>query len=81
MTQTHLLGSTYHEKLSDGEINGKCQIRAAHVRYTDIETKELKAKGHRHIVIRHSYKKIDGQWKLSGLRPQVGWNGHNFAGV
>ncbi|KAL4862724.1 Scytalone dehydratase [Aspergillus spectabilis] len=77
----HLLGSSCYEKLSDTEINGKYQIRAAHVRYTDLETKEVKAKGHGHGVIHHSYEKIDGQWKLSGLRPQVRWNEYNFAGV
>lgn len=77
----HLLGSSCYEKLSDTEINGKYQIRAAHVRYTDLETKEVKAKGHGHGVVHHSYKKIDGQWKLSGVRPQVRWTEDNFAEV
>jgi scytalone dehydratase len=77
----HFLGSSRFERSSDTEIIGTHQIRAAHLRYTDGERKEVRAKGHGHGVVYHSYKKVDGQWKLSGVRPQVRWNEHDFAAV
>lgn len=77
----HFLGKSSFEKISDTEILGIHQIRAAHVRYKDLESKEVKAKGHGHGVMYHSYRKVDGQWKLSGVKPQVRWNEYDFAGV
>lgn len=77
----HLLGSARFTKSSSMEIVGTHQIRAAHVRYTDESRKEVKAKGHGHGVMYHSYKKVDGQWRLSGIRPNVRWNEYDFAAV
>lgn len=77
----HFLGASRFEKPSDTEIVGTFQIRAAHVRYTDEKKEEVKAKGHGHGTMTHSYKKVDGQWKLSGVRPDVRWNEYNFAAV
>lgn len=36
------------------------------------------AKGHGHALIRHYYRKVDGNWKLAGLKPTVRWNEFEF---
>lgn len=76
-TQHHLGGSKY-VKVSDEEILGYHQLRAAHQRYTGEDRKEIEAKGHGHALIKHIYKKVDGEWKFAGLRPTVRWNEHEF---
>ncbi|KAK5057511.1 centractin- actin- protein of the dynactin complex [Exophiala bonariae] len=74
----HFLGGSKFEKISDDEVFGYHQLRAAHQRYTDAGKKTVEAKGHGHALIRHYYKKIDGDWKLAGLRPTVRWNEFAF---
>src|SRR5690348_4693420 len=70
----HLMGASKYERVSDTEIVGHHQIRAAHQRYTTIDHHEVAAKGHGHAVVKHWYKKIDGVWKLAGIAPNIYWN-------
>lgn len=66
----HLMGARRFEYVSDTEILGHHQIRAAHQRYcADGETVERR--GHGHSYIKHWYAKVDGRWKLSGLGPKI----------
>ena len=74
----HFIGGSKFEKVSDTESTGYHQLRAAHQRYTGPDRKEVEAKGHGHAVIQHYYKKINGEWKLAGLKPTVRWNEYNF---
>lgn len=74
----HFIGASKFQKVSDEESIGDHQLRAAHQRYTGSDKKEVEAKGHGHARIRHYYKKIDGEWKLAGLKPTVRWNEYDF---
>lgn len=74
----HFIGASKFERISNEEVFGYHQLRAAHQRYTGSDKKEVEAKGHGHALIRHYYKLIDGKWKLAGLRPTVRWNEYDF---
>ncbi|KAF5987292.1 hypothetical protein FCOIX_995 [Fusarium coicis] len=67
----HFIGASKYEALSDGRIIGTHQLRAAHQRYTGPDKKTVEAKGHCHAVMQHTYAKIDGEWKLAGLKPTI----------
>lgn len=70
----HLLGMSRWERISDTQVIGYHQLRAAHQVYTDASKKEVKLKGHSHATNEHYYTKIDGVWKFAGLKPTVRWN-------
>ena len=77
----HFIGGSKFEKNSDTTATGYHQLRAAHQRYTAADKKEVEAKGHGHALIQHYYKKIDGEWKLAGLKPTVRWNEYDFGKI
>lgn len=74
----HHIGASKWQVLPDGEVIGHHQLRAAHQRYTDRTLQTVENKGHGHAMIRHLYRKVDGQWKLAGLKPTVRWNDLEF---
>ncbi|KAL1995039.1 hypothetical protein VTN49DRAFT_1226 [Thermomyces lanuginosus] len=77
----HFLGQSWYERVSATEVTGHHQIRAAHQAYTGPDLTEVKVKGHCHAVIEHYYRKVDGVWKLAGLKPIVRWNEYQFEEV
>ncbi|KAJ5247837.1 hypothetical protein N7468_002820 [Penicillium chermesinum] len=77
----HLLGETWWEKISDTEVIGHHQLRAAHQVYTDADLKEVKLRGHGHATNEHYYRKVDGVWKFAGLKPDVRFNELRFEDV
>ncbi|MCJ1463673.1 hypothetical protein MMC07_002281 [Pseudocyphellaria aurata] len=74
----HHIGASKWQKISGEEVLGHHQLRAAHQRYTGPDKQTVENKGHGHAMIKHWYRKIDGQWKLAGLRPTVRWNEFEF---
>lgn len=74
----HHIGASKWERISDEEVIGHHQLRAAHQRYTGPDKKTVENKGHGHATIKHFYRKIDGEWKFAGLRPRVRWNEFEF---
>ncbi|KAF4220795.1 hypothetical protein CNMCM8980_000378 [Aspergillus fumigatiaffinis] len=77
----HLLGESWWERISDTEVIGHHQLRAAHQVYTDSTLQTVKLKGHGHATNEHYYRKIDGVWKFAGLKPTVRWNEYQFEDV
>jgi scytalone dehydratase len=77
----HFIGASKYEALSDGRIVGTHQLRAAHQRYTGPDKKTVEAKGHCHAVMQHTYAKVDGEWKLAGLKPTMYWTEHDFSKI
>ncbi|GIJ89448.1 centractin-actin-protein of the dynactin complex [Aspergillus pseudoviridinutans] len=77
----HLLGESWWERISDTEVIGHHQLRAAHQVYTDSSLQTVKLKGHGHATNEHYYRKIDGVWKFAGLKPTVRWNEYQFEDV
>jgi scytalone dehydratase len=74
----HHIGASKWTKVSNEEVIGHHQLRAAHQRYTALDRKTVENKGHGHAMVKHLYKKIGGEWKLAGLRPTVRWNEFEF---
>lgn len=74
----HLLGASKYEMRSETSAIGLHQIRAAHQRYTDLDDNTVVAKGHGHGLIQHQYLKTLKGWRISGIRPTVYWNEHDF---
>lgn len=74
----HHIGASKWQQISAEEILGQHQLRAAHQRYTGLDNQTVENKGHGHAMIKHWYRKVDGQWKLAGLRPTVRWNEFEF---
>ncbi|CAL3963331.1 unnamed protein product [Diplocarpon coronariae] len=77
----HLLGAHYYERISDTQIVGHHQIRAAHQLYTGPDRQTVRLKGHVHASNVHFYTRVDGVWKFAGLRPTVRWSEHEFEKV
>lgn len=73
----HLMGARKFERVSETEVIGHNQIRAAHQRYAP-DGVTVENRGHGHSFVKHWYKRVDGEWKLSGLCPKVYWNEHSF---
>lgn len=78
----HLLSAPTFTRTSADEITGTFQARAHHVRFSSNgegdEEGFAKGRGRRvlavatgYAVIRHFYRRTEGGWKLSGLRPEV----------
>ncbi|KAF9883868.1 hypothetical protein FE257_002711 [Aspergillus nanangensis] len=74
----HLVGATWWERVSDTEVIGHHQLRAAHQVYTGPDLQTVKLKGHSHATNVHYYRKINGAWKFAGLKPTVRWNEGQF---
>ncbi|KAL4892274.1 conidial pigment biosynthesis scytalone dehydratase Arp1 [Aspergillus ambiguus] len=74
----HLIGATWWEKVSQTEVIGHHQLRAAHQVYTDSNLEIVKLKGHSHATNEHYYQKVNGVWKFAGLKPTVQWNEGRF---
>jgi scytalone dehydratase len=74
----HFIGASKYEQLPGNQVLGTHQIRAAHQRYTGPDKKTVEAKGHGHAIMRHTYKKIQDEWKLAGVKPSVYWNEFEF---
>ncbi|PBP17985.1 conidial pigment biosynthesis scytalone dehydratase Arp1 [Diplocarpon rosae] len=77
----HMLGAHYYERISDTQIIGHHQIRAAHQLYTSPDRTAVKLKGHVHASNVHFYTSVDGVWKFAGLKPTVRWSEHEFEKV
>ena len=77
----HLLGQTWWEKVSETEVIGHHQLRAAHQVYSDADLVEVKLRGHSHATNEHYYRKVGGVWKFAGLKPNVRWNEMRFEEV
>lgn len=67
----HLISIPRWEYLGEGHITVKYQARVAHQRHTSEESSEVANKGHAHGYVQHWYRKIDGAWKLEGVKPSV----------
>ena len=67
--------------MSDTEVIGHYQLRAAHNHFTDLMLQRVDRRGHGHATKEHFYRKVDGLWKFAGFRPKVRWNEYDFERV
>lgn len=75
----HLIGVGSYECLSENEISAIYQVRGAHQSYSDSSLKVVARRGHGHGNVKHWYKRIDGVWKLAGVRPELYWAEHELS--
>jgi len=70
--------------VSNDEIIGFHQLRAAHQRYHQgllAGKKTIDSKGHTHGVVEMRYVKLEGIWKVKGISWDVRWNEGHFEKV
>jgi len=77
----HFLGKGKWERLSDDSVHVEHQIRAAHVLYVDENLMVEKNRGHGHGSMNHWFRKIDGIWKLEGVKPELVFAEHDLFGT
>ena len=70
----HHIGASKWQKVKDDIVIGHHQLRAAHQRYSAADRKVVESKGQSHAMVKHFYHKLNGDWKLAGLKPTVCWN-------
>jgi scytalone dehydratase len=78
LSTQHLFGAARWEKLGDDEIVGHHQVRGAHQRYADASRTVVAVKGHGHTCNTYWYRRVDGEWKVAGVRPDLRWFEYDF---
>jgi scytalone dehydratase len=81
MKTQHLLGGSKWERSSDGTVQVGYQVRVAHQRYADEDLAVVVNKGHGYGRVQHWYRKIEGNWKLEGVVPQLEWSEYDLFGT
>ncbi len=74
----HFVGASRWVKEADGKITGYHQMRVAHQKYKDDERKEVAFQGHAHGKATTQYTLVDGEWKFSGLIPDIRWTEFDY---
>ncbi|KAL8828529.1 MAG: hypothetical protein Q9191_002539 [Dirinaria sp. TL-2023a] len=64
----HLIGASKWQKVHDNFAIGHHQLRAAHQRYADPDRNHVQTKGYGYAFVQHFYSRIEGVWKLAGLK-------------
>ena len=63
----HLLASSRVRKLSPTTATAERQLRAAHMWISHNPRKEV-ASAHAHATLQFYFEKVDGHWKISGMK-------------
>lgn len=72
-TQHFVGAATKWIRKSDTEVTAHHRMRVAHQKYKDDELKDVLAQGHAHGGAIMHYRKVDGEWKFTGVEPKVRW--------
>ena len=67
----HHIGASKWEKQSDDYVIGYHQLRAAHQRYSAADMRTIESEGNGHSLIKMFYRRLQGEWKIAGMRPTV----------
>ena len=67
----HHIGASKWEKQSNDYIIGHHQLRAAHQRYSATDMRTIESEGNGHSMVTMFYGRLDGEWKIVGLKPTV----------
>ncbi|OCL15441.1 Scytalone dehydratase, partial [Glonium stellatum] len=74
----HHISRSKFVKTSADEVTGYHQVRTEYKRYTSMDKKEIEATGQDLTMMLHFYKRIDGKWKLAGVKPTGRMSEFNF---
>jgi scytalone dehydratase len=81
MTQHLLGGSKWEGRSRDGTVRVWHQLRVAHQRYAGEDLAVVINKGHGYGRVQHCYRKVEGDWKLEGVVPQLEWSEYDLFGT
>lgn len=70
----HLIGASKWKKSSDTVIIAYHQLQSSQTRYENVGLEAIKDESTRRVTIRHLFRKINGTWKLEGIKPSLCWN-------
>ncbi|KAF3394931.1 putative scytalone dehydratase [Talaromyces pinophilus] len=70
----HLIGASKWKKSSDAEVIAYHQLQSSQTRYENVGSKVIKDESTRRVTIRHTFRKINGTWKLEGIKPSLCWD-------
>lgn len=73
VTTQHLIGGVAKWEKTADEIKATFQIRVAKVKWRDQKCADEVARANAHGVCTVPYRKIDGVWKVAGLKPHIAW--------
>lgn len=76
----HHIGASKFERTSPDTVTGHHQVFVKYKRYQSMDKREdeVEATGEGLTMMLHHYQKIDGKWKLTGVKPQVRMSQFNF---
>jgi scytalone dehydratase len=77
---THHVGASKFERIGPDTVTGHHQVFFEYKRYKNMEKKndEVEATGEGLTIMLHYYQKVDGKWKLAGVKPRVRMSQFNF---
>jgi scytalone dehydratase len=77
---THHVGASKFERTGPDTVTGHQQVFVEYKRYKNMEKKgdEVEATGEGLTMMLHYYQKVDGKWKLEGVKPRVRMSQFNF---
>ncbi|KAJ5635562.1 uncharacterized protein N7484_008875 [Penicillium longicatenatum] len=74
----HFIGASKWVQTSGDKVTGYHQMRVAHQKYSDDSLTEVLYKGHAHGAATTQFRKVDGNWKFAGLKPEIRWDEHDL---
>jgi scytalone dehydratase len=77
----HFVGLSTWDKSGEDEILGTHQLRVPHQKYTDASMREVAVKGHAHGIATMWYRKVEGEWKFAGVKPDIRWTEYDYANI
>ena len=70
----HLIGASKWKKSSDTAVIAYHQLQSSQTRYENVGSKVIKDESTRRVTIRHTFRNMNGTWKLEGIKPSLCWN-------
>lgn len=67
----HLLGGSRLDCVSSTEVTAYHQVRSESIKLSEEDLKSVVDVSSRRVLVRMNYVKIDGQWKISGMKPKA----------
>lgn len=70
----HHIGASKWHKVSDDYVIGHHQLRASHQRFAAADLQVVQNQGSGHSVMQIFYRRLQGEWKIAGMKPTVRWH-------
>ena len=67
----HQIGASKWQKENDDYVIGYHQLRAAHQRYSAADMRTIENEGNGHSLVQMFYRRLQGEWKIAGMKPTV----------